>query len=60
MKHMADWIMDNYPTSSGIIYCLTKKETSTIAEALYNQSHGQIRCGIYHSDLTDVSYCALP
>lgn len=58
MKHMTDWIMDNYPTSSGIIYCLTRKETSTIAEALYNQSHGQIRCGIYHSDLTDVS--ALP
>ncbi|CAO3589302.1 unnamed protein product [Absidia cylindrospora] len=53
MQHMADWITTHYPTSSGIIYCLTKKETSTIALALNTQSGGRIRCGTYHADMSD-------
>ncbi|KAI8339007.1 P-loop containing nucleoside triphosphate hydrolase protein [Chlamydoabsidia padenii] len=53
MDQMAQWIMTHYLTSSGIIYCLTKKETSTIAGDLYRLSHGKLRCGIYHSEMTD-------
>ncbi|ORZ17673.1 P-loop containing nucleoside triphosphate hydrolase protein [Absidia repens] len=53
MKCMTDWIMNNYPTSSGIIYCLTKKETAIIAGAVYKRSNGRIRCGVYHSEMSD-------
>ncbi|KAI8093842.1 P-loop containing nucleoside triphosphate hydrolase protein [Halteromyces radiatus] len=53
LQHMADWIMKYYPTSSGIIYCLSKKETTTIAGALYSKSNGCIRCGVYHSEMSD-------
>jgi hypothetical protein len=55
MDQMAKWILANYPTNSGIIYCLTKKETTTIAGDLYRLSHGQLRCGLYHSEMSDVS-----
>ncbi|KAI8337702.1 P-loop containing nucleoside triphosphate hydrolase protein [Chlamydoabsidia padenii] len=53
IEHIADWITENYPTGSGIIYCLSKKETSTIADALYKESNGNIRCGVYHSEMSD-------
>ncbi|CAO3598536.1 unnamed protein product [Absidia cylindrospora] len=53
MNCMADWIMKNYPASSGIIYCLTKKETTIIAGAVYKRSNSRIRCGVYHSEMSD-------
>ncbi|ORZ00626.1 P-loop containing nucleoside triphosphate hydrolase protein [Syncephalastrum racemosum] len=51
IQHMAKWIMNNYPRSSGIVYCLTKKETHAVAGGLYKESKGRIRCGVYHADL---------
>ncbi|KAI8066399.1 P-loop containing nucleoside triphosphate hydrolase protein [Gongronella butleri] len=50
---MVDWILAHYRGKSGIVYCLTRKETSSIAGEIYKLSRGQIRCGIYHSDMTD-------
>lgn len=54
LKHMANWILARYPDSSGIIYCLTKKDTETVCRGLYNESHGRIRCAMYHADMESV------
>lgn len=39
--------------ASGIVYCLSRKDTHTIAAALAQRSDGRIRTGVYHSDLDE-------
>jgi superfamily II DNA helicase RecQ len=50
---MAEWIKREHPGQRGIIYCLSKKESQTVAEGLAQQH--QLATGVYHADLTDVS-----
>ena len=47
---MVDWILAKYRGQSGIIYCLTKRDAQTVAEAILNESKGRIQCAMYHSD----------
>lgn len=50
---IAQWIMDNHDDQTGIVYCLSKKDTETMAAALRQISNGQIRTGCYHADVDD-------
>ena len=46
---MVDWINANYPNSvSGIVYCLTRKDTEQVANELAKQG---LACGCYHADM---------
>ncbi|ELU38197.1 ATP-dependent DNA helicase [Rhizoctonia solani AG-1 IA] len=50
---MADYITQNHAGHSGIVYCLSKKDTETVAEGLSSCSKGAIRTGVYHADIGD-------
>ncbi|CEL62698.1 hypothetical protein RSOLAG1IB_05054 [Rhizoctonia solani AG-1 IB] len=50
---MADYITQNHAGHSGIVYCLSKKDTETVAEGLSSCSKGTIRTGVYHADIGD-------
>ncbi|EJD54785.1 ATP-dependent DNA helicase [Auricularia subglabra TFB-10046 SS5] len=47
---MADYILASHAEDSGIVYCLSKKDTESVAMGL--QERG-IRSGIYHADIGD-------
>ncbi|KAG9032506.1 hypothetical protein FRB95_001413 [Tulasnella sp. JGI-2019a] len=53
IKVMSDYILQNHQKSSGIVYCLSKKDTETIAAGLFEASGGVIQTGVYHSDVGD-------
>lgn len=55
IQHITQWIQEKYPNESGIIYCLSKKDTETVAKMIYKESKGTIRCGTYHADMNDAS-----
>ncbi|DBA90570.1 TPA: hypothetical protein ACH3X1_016763 [Trebouxia sp. C0004] len=49
MQYMIDWINANYPHGdSGIVYCLTRKDTEQVAAEL---SQRGLACGCYHADM---------
>ncbi|KAF5390798.1 hypothetical protein D9757_004557 [Collybiopsis confluens] len=48
---MTAWILANHKDASGIVYCLSKKDTEKVAEEL--SKRGGIRTGVYHSDRPD-------
>ncbi|WAQ81770.1 hypothetical protein PtA15_2A82 [Puccinia triticina] len=43
----------NHSGSQGIIYTLSQKDTTTVAQGLISQSKGRITTGIYHASLSD-------
>lgn len=53
IRHITDWILENYRNQSGIIYCLSKKDTEVVATSIYKESKGKIRCGTYHADMDE-------
>lgn len=49
VQYIVDWISSNYPEGeSGIVYCLTRKDTEQLAVEL--SQHG-LSCGCYHADM---------
>lgn len=48
---MYRWICKNHYSECGIIYCLSKKETVQIAEALQKVSKNTLPIAVYHADL---------
>jgi len=49
MQYMVDWISANYPLGdSGIVYCLTRKDTEQVAGEL---SQRGLACRCYHADM---------
>lgn len=50
---ICDWILENHPDETGIVYCLSKKDTEVMADALSELSGGQIKTGCYHADVDD-------
>lgn len=50
---IASYILDHHEGHSGIVYCLSRKDTHTMADALAQHSSGRIRTGVYHSDLDE-------
>ena len=49
VQYIADWISSNHPEGeSGIVYCLTRKDTEQLAVEL--SQHG-LSCGCYHADM---------
>ncbi|KAF9460286.1 ATP-dependent DNA helicase [Collybia nuda] len=53
VKMMNDYILKHHPNDSGIIYCLSKKDTESVAEDLRKLSGGKIKTGVYHADRRD-------
>lgn len=52
IQYIVDWIAATYPNGeSGIVYCLTRKDTEQVAAEL--AQHG-IACGCYHADMDPV------
>ncbi|KAH7100070.1 ATP-dependent DNA helicase [Auriculariales sp. MPI-PUGE-AT-0066] len=47
---MAEYINAAHPDQSGIVYCLSKKDTETVAAGLAERG---IRTGVYHADIGD-------
>lgn len=52
-EQIVSYILAHHADQSGIVYCLSRKDTHTLARALAQQSHGRIRTGVYHSDLDE-------
>ena len=50
---MVEHILRLHPGQSGIVYCLSRKDTRSVADALEQLSDGRIRTGVYHSDLDE-------
>ncbi|KAH8116052.1 ATP-dependent DNA helicase [Phellopilus nigrolimitatus] len=50
---MKDYILKHHQNDSGIIYCLSKKDTENVAQGLAETSGGEIRTGVYHSEVHD-------
>lgn len=50
---VVQYIQKHHAGHSGIVYCLSRRDTHTMAEALARLSHGTIRTGVYHSDLDE-------
>ncbi|KAI5121119.1 hypothetical protein M0805_002791 [Coniferiporia weirii] len=53
IKVMAEYILKYHKDDSGIVYCLSKKDTETVAQGLSDESGGEIRTGVYHADVHD-------
>ncbi|KAF8873216.1 P-loop containing nucleoside triphosphate hydrolase protein [Mucidula mucida] len=53
LQLLADWILEHHLNDSGIVYCLSRKDTETVAEELQKISNGKIRTGFYHADKKD-------
>ena len=52
IQYMVDWITASYPDGeSGIVYCLTRKDTEQVAAEL--AQHG-LASGCYHADMDPV------
>ncbi|OCH86014.1 ATP-dependent DNA helicase [Obba rivulosa] len=51
IQTIKEYILEHHPNHTGIIYCLSKKETETVAAKLYASSNGMIKTGYYHADL---------
>ncbi|KAI0646663.1 P-loop containing nucleoside triphosphate hydrolase protein [Trametes meyenii] len=56
---MCDYILEHHRNDTGIIYCLSKKDTEQVAEALYAESNHEILTGVYHADVPDATKEAL-
>lgn len=54
-ESLCAYILGRHAGASGIVYCLSRKDTHTIADALQQLSGGQIRTSVYHSDLDDAA-----
>ncbi|KAL1921463.1 uncharacterized protein VTP21DRAFT_11179 [Calcarisporiella thermophila] len=52
-QQISSWILQHYPNKSGIIYCLSKKDTHSVAEGIDKASEGRVRVGVYHADLSE-------
>ncbi|KAL5476913.1 hypothetical protein ACEPAI_3099 [Sanghuangporus weigelae] len=50
IKAMTKYILDHHHNDSGIVYCMSKKDTETVAQGL---AEGKIRSGVYHADVHD-------
>ncbi|KAF9066900.1 P-loop containing nucleoside triphosphate hydrolase protein [Rhodocollybia butyracea] len=48
---MVAWILREHADDSGIVYCLSKKDTEKVAAEL--ATRGKIRTGVYHADRSD-------
>jgi ATP-dependent DNA helicase Q1 len=55
---IVSWIQNHHPSESGIIYCLSKKDTHAVCEGIMKESNGRIKGAVYHSDLFEV--CTWP
>ncbi|EJU00640.1 ATP-dependent DNA helicase [Dacryopinax primogenitus] len=53
IQAMADYILAHHRGESGIVYCLSKKDTQTVADGIAQASKGKIRTGVYHADVED-------
>ncbi|KAF8324278.1 P-loop containing nucleoside triphosphate hydrolase protein [Cantharellus anzutake] len=53
IQSITDYILEKHKDDSGIIYCLSKKDTETVAQGIIDASNGQIKIGVYHSDVPD-------
>ncbi|THH10608.1 hypothetical protein EW145_g1208 [Phellinidium pouzarii] len=53
IKTMTEYILDYHQGDSGIVYCLSKKDTENVARGLSEESAGKIRTGVYHADVHD-------
>ncbi|KLO09213.1 ATP-dependent DNA helicase [Schizopora paradoxa] len=50
---ISNFILREHQNESGIVYCLSKKDTETVAQGLSKASGGKIRTGVYHADVGD-------
>jgi ATP-dependent DNA helicase Q1 len=53
IKEMVSYILEHHKGCSGIVYCLSKKDTETVATGLEEMSNGAIKTGVYHSEVGD-------
>ncbi|KAI8807373.1 P-loop containing nucleoside triphosphate hydrolase protein [Cladochytrium replicatum] len=52
IKQLTDWVLArNKPGECGIVYCLTRKDSATVADGIAKESKGKIKVGVYHADL---------
>ncbi|KAI0824919.1 P-loop containing nucleoside triphosphate hydrolase protein [Trametes gibbosa] len=51
IRAMCDYILEHHREDTGIVYCLTKKDAEFVAQELHEQSHREIRTGVYHADI---------
>ncbi|GAA6054988.1 hypothetical protein JCM3770_000480 [Rhodotorula araucariae] len=52
---IVDWILDNHVGESGIIYCLSRADSESIAKGInaHERAKGRLRAAIYHAYIDD-------
>ncbi|KAI0052062.1 ATP-dependent DNA helicase [Auriscalpium vulgare] len=53
IRHMVEYILEHHPNASGIIYCLSRRDSEAVAKDIQVRSEGKIRTGVYHSGIPD-------
>ncbi|KAF8880470.1 P-loop containing nucleoside triphosphate hydrolase protein [Gymnopilus junonius] len=53
LEAIRDYILENHPNDSGIIYCFTVKDSETVAEKLREISNGRIKTGVYNASVAE-------
>jgi bloom syndrome protein len=53
VTHMAEWIQNNHPGETGVIYCLSQKDCEVLAEALARKPG--ISAAFYHAKMDTVT-----
>ncbi|KDQ10516.1 hypothetical protein BOTBODRAFT_115767 [Botryobasidium botryosum FD-172 SS1] len=53
IQAMSEYILENHRDRCGIVYCLSKKDTETVAIGLRETSGDKIKTGVYHADIPE-------
>ncbi|KAI0073245.1 ATP-dependent DNA helicase [Panus rudis PR-1116 ss-1] len=53
IKEMTNYILQYHPNDSGIVYCLTVKESQEVSEGLKRESKGRIKSAEYNASLSE-------
>lgn len=53
LQQITDYIVEKHLGQNGIVYCLSKKDSSDVALGLEELSKGRIRTGVYNADVGD-------
>ncbi|EIM81881.1 ATP-dependent DNA helicase [Stereum hirsutum FP-91666 SS1] len=53
IEQIIQYIEEEHPGKTGIIYCLTQKDAEDVAKGVQEGSKGKVKCGVYHASIPE-------